>query len=82
MSRYTKRAHLRLCPEKRRKNNLVHKGLTCENLMLSQPYTEMLCTVIIFSVRNEFLYLYMCFDIVHLNLNNWVDFEQSKKKNI
>ena len=27
MSRYTKRAYLRLCPEKRRKKNLVHKGL-------------------------------------------------------
>ena len=27
MSRYTIRAYLRLCPEKRRKKNLVHKGL-------------------------------------------------------
>ena len=27
MSRKTKRAYLRLCPEKRRKKNLVHKGL-------------------------------------------------------
>ena len=28
MSRKTKRAYLRLCPEKDEKNNLVHKGLT------------------------------------------------------
>ena len=27
MSRYTKRAYLRLCPEKRRKKELVLKGL-------------------------------------------------------
>ena len=27
MSRQTKRAYLRLCPEKRRRKNLVHKGL-------------------------------------------------------
>ena len=26
MSRQTETAYLRLCPEKRRKNNLVHKG--------------------------------------------------------
>ena len=38
MSRQTKRAYLRLCPEKRRKKNLVHKGLKLKSLVFYATY--------------------------------------------
>ena len=39
MRRYTKRAYLRLCPEKRRKYNLVLKGLNMAGISCKGRFT-------------------------------------------